>query len=176
MKKQIYLIGYMGCGKSTLGVALAKSLGWSFEDLDKTFETKHHCLIADYFKEFGEDGFRVAEREVLKESMQRESVVYATGGGMPCFFDNMELINQSGLSIYLKLPAEALVKRLTGGKQHRPLIADKSDSEMLEFISQKLKEREPFYSQAQLIVEDSGLLTVSGYVNLIKSSDEMKAF
>ena len=95
---------------------------------------------------------------------------------MPCFFDNMEMINQSGLSIYLKLPAEALVKRLTGGKQHRPLIADKSDSEMLEFISQKLKEREPFYSQAQLIVEDSGLLTVSGYVNLIRSSDEMKAF
>lgn len=176
MKKQIFLIGYMGCGKSTLGIALAKSLGWSFIDLDEAFEQQQRCTITEYFKLYGEDGFRKAEHELLKTSLDIENRVYATGGGMPCFFDNMALMNANGLTIYIKLPAPALCRRLAGGKHHRPLIANKSDDELLEFINIKLKEREPFYNQAKLIVEDSGTLSVQGYVNIIRSAKEMKTF
>ncbi len=175
MKKQIFLIGYMGCGKSTLGIALARSLGWSFVDLDEAFEQTHQCTISEYFKNHGEDGFRKAEHDLLISSLEVENRVYATGGGLPCFFNNMALMNDSGLTIYIKLPAQALCRRLAGGKHHRPLIADKSDGELLEFIDIKLKEREPFYNQAKLIVEDSGTLSVQGYVNIIRSAKELNS-
>lgn len=174
MKKQIFLIGYMGCGKSTLGVALAKSLGWLFADMDELFEKKHHCTISEYFSRHGEAGFRIAENLLLTESLETENIVYATGGGMPCFYNNMALMNDSGLTIYLRLPATALCRRLAGGKQHRPLIADKSDAELLHFIEVKLTEREPSYNQAKLVIDDDGTLSVQGYVNIIRAASELK--
>lgn len=167
---RIYLIGFMGCGKSTLGKALAQAMGWQFADIDTMFEEKHSSTISDYFKTFGEDGFRLAERQMVADTFSMKGIVFATGGGAPCFFDNMAQMNENGLTVYLKLPPEALVKRLHNGKHGRPLVADKSDDEMLSFITQKLAEREPFYNQARLVVEDDGYLSVQGYVQLIRSS------
>ncbi|MBN2743375.1 shikimate kinase [Breznakibacter xylanolyticus] len=174
MVSRIFLIGYMGCGKSTLGVALAKSLGWMFADMDQLFEEKHQCSISEYFQRYGESGFRQAEHDLLRETSDVHQIVYATGGGMPCFYDNMAHMNASGLTIYLRLPAAALCRRLAGGKQHRPLIADKSDGELLDFIAHKLCDREPFYNQAHLIIDDDGSLSVQGYVNIIRAADELK--
>jgi shikimate kinase len=168
--ERIYLIGFMGCGKSTMGKALAQSMGWQFADLDDLFEKKHGMTISDFFKAQGEEGFRNAERDMLTDSFMMDRMVLATGGGAPCFFDNMERMNRNGLAIYLKLPPLALVKRLHNGKHSRPLIADKSDDEMLGFITQKLAEREPFYNKATLVIEDDGSLSVPGYVQIIKAS------
>lgn len=173
--ERIYLVGFMGCGKSTLGKALAYSLGWAFCDLDTLFEEIYRSSIPDYFKNHGEEGFRVAEREVLARSFQMERMVFATGGGAPCFFDNIGKMNRHGLTIYLKLPPVALAKRLQHGKQGRPIIADKSDEEMVAFITAKLIEREPFYMQSTLVIEDNGDLSVQGYVQLIGSADELRA-
>lgn len=168
--ERIYLIGFMGCGKSTLGKALAHAMGWHFADLDDLFITRYSMSIPEYFAAYGEDGFRVAERDVLTDSFSMNHYVFATGGGAPCFFDNIEQMNNHGLSIYLKLPPEALAKRLHNGRQGRPLVADTNDEDMLLFITQKLYEREPFYNQAGLVIEDDGLLTVKGYVQIIRSS------
>ncbi|MFT3740791.1 MAG: shikimate kinase [Breznakibacter sp.] len=171
---RIYLIGFMGCGKSTLGKALAQTLGWAFCDLDTLFETTYRMPISDFFKQHGEDAFREAEKEVLSQSFVQAKMVYATGGGAPCFFDNMEQMNHHGLTVYLQLPPQALMRRLQNGKQGRPLVADKPDNEMLAFIDMKLKEREPFYTQSKLIIEDDGKLSVQGYVQLILSANELQ--
>jgi shikimate kinase len=169
--QRIYLVGFMGSGKSTLGKALANALGWTFNDLDTLFENRFQCSIPEYFKQFGEDDFRNAERQVLQDSFKASNVVFATGGGAPCFFDNMAQMNNYGTSVYLKLPPAALVKRLHGGKHGRPLVAEKNDDELLGFIESKLAEREPFYCQSHLVVEDDGTLSVQGYVQLIRSSN-----
>lgn len=131
--------------------------------------------IPDFFKNFGEESFRLAEKEVMARSFAYTKTVFATGGGAPCFFDNMSQMNRHGLTVYLQLPPAALVRRLHNGKQGRPLVADKSDDELLYFIGSKLAEREPFYSQSKLIVEDDGHLSVQGYVQLILSANELSA-
>lgn len=171
--KRIYLLGFMGCGKSTLGRALAKSLGWTFIDMDHEFETHHNTTISNYFEQNGEDGFRIAEREMLKKVAGMHNVIIGTGGGAPCFFDNIKVMNKTGLSIYLKLSPQILFERLIHAKQSRPLVANKSKDELLQFIQEKLEEREPYYNKSELIV-DAGRLSVEEYVQIIKSSEELK--
>lgn len=165
----------MGSGKSTLGNALARSINWSFIDMDHLFEDRHAMTISSYFEKFGEDGFRLAEHEILVNVSEMENVIIGTGGGSPCFYNNMDVMNNSGLSIYLKLSPEILFERLIHAKQQRPLVANKTESELLEFIADKLKEREPFYNKAGLVV-DAGRLSVDDYIQIIKSSDELKAY
>ena len=173
--KRIYLLGFMGCGKSTLGKALARSLGWSFIDMDQVFEHQHQITISGYFDQYGEDQFRKSEREILINLSELEDVIIGTGGGAPCFFDNMDTMNKTGLSIYLKLTPEILFERLVNAKNTRPLIANKNEKELLEFIQSKLSEREPFYEKAGLIV-DAGRLSVEDYIQIIRSSDELKLY
>lgn len=155
--QRIFLIGYMGAGKTTLGRSLAEVMGLEFIDLDHFIEARQHKTVKEIFAEVGEEGFRKIERASLEEVAQYENVVISLGGGTPCFFDNMELVNRSGVSVYLKPSEEVLLMRLIKGKHKRPLLADKSDDQILQFIREQLAWREPYYLKASLVFEASHL-------------------
>ncbi|MCG8581831.1 MAG: shikimate kinase [Bacteroidales bacterium] len=170
--KRIFLVGFMGSGKSTLGRRLKTELGWDFIDLDDYFEMRFNTTIKQFFAEYGEDAFRKAERKMVSEVAAKEKTIIATGGGAPCYFDNMQLMNEFGLTIYIKLSVETLAGRLSSPKQVRPLIAGKSGEELKTYISQKLAEREPFYNKAQVIA-DADVLGVDGFVRIIQASGQL---
>ncbi len=148
----VFLIGYMGCGKSSLGRPLAKRLGLKFIDMDAEIEQRCGMSVQQLFADRGEETFRSLERELLGELTSIDDAVVATGGGAPCFFDNMELMNGAGVTVYFKLTPEELAARLEHGKAKRPLLCGKSQQELVEYIREDLKQREPFYSRARLIV------------------------
>lgn len=148
----IFLVGYMGCGKSTKAKQLAHRLGCSVIDLDAEIVSESGKTIAEYFEKFGERGFRDFESEMLKTFDYPKRCVVATGGGLPCFFDNMEWMNKNGITVYLEMQPVALVSRLQK-REKRPLIKDLSDQQLLEFITVKLQERNPFYYKAKIIVD-----------------------
>ncbi len=151
-KKLIFMVGFMGCGKTTQGKKLAKELGYYFIDLDDYIANKYDNTITDLFKEVGEEEFRNIETTALKECIDDNlKALIATGGGTPCFNNNMELIKNSGKVVYLKMSAEELYNRLFNAKQDRPLIKDKENEEMLLYIENLLKTREVFYNQAHII-------------------------
>ena len=167
--KRIFLVGFMGSGKSTLGRCLKTEMAWQFVDLDEYFETVYQTGITQYFADCGEDAFRKAERTMLKQVIGMEKVIIATGGGTPCYFDNMALMNTHGLSIYIKLSVDTLVERLCGARQVRPLIAGKSREELKPYIAAKLAEREPFYNRAKVIV-DAEVIGIDGLKRIIEAS------
>ena len=146
---RIFLTGYMGSGKTTLGRALAADLNVQFIDLDHYIEQRYRKTIAQLFAENGEDGFRTIERRMLHEVGEFEDVIISTGGGTPCFFDNIEFMNAQGTTIYLDVPVERLFIRLCIARSKRPLIKDKSDEELRAFIIEQLEKRAPHYSKAQ---------------------------
>ena len=152
MNKRIYLIGFMGSGKSTFGKKLAKELALPFIDLDKEIEVKANCSITDIFKYLGEDTFRKMESDTLHELSDREEFVMATGGGTPCYFNNIEHINNNGTSIYIELDIQSIYNRLSQAKNIRPTIKDKKEEELLQFIKEKIEERKPIYEKADLII------------------------
>ncbi|MFN5705779.1 MAG: shikimate kinase [bacterium] len=152
MNKRIYLIGFMGSGKSTFGKKLAKELALPFIDLDKEIEVKAKCSITDIFKYLGEDTFRKMESDTLHELSDREEFVMATGGGTPCYFNNIEQINNNGTSIYIELDIQSIYNRLSQAKNIRPTIKDKKEEELLQFIKEKIEERKPIYEKADLII------------------------
>ena len=145
---RIILVGYMGAGKTTIGKALADELGMRFYDLDWYIETRMHKTVAQLFAELGEEGFRRIERNMLHEVAEFEGVLISCGGGTPCFFDNMEYINQQGLTLYLKASPDVLYKHLKMGKTVRPLLLNKTPDEVERFISDQLAAREPHYLRA----------------------------
>lgn len=151
------MIGYMGAGKTTLGKILARSLNLEFIDLDWYIENRFHQSVSQLFATRGEEGFRKIEQNMLHEVAEFEDVVISAGGGTPCFFDNMEYMNQQGVTVYLKATPETLRTHLRMGKQKRPLIAQKNDEELDAFIRESLDKRESYYNQARLIF-DTGLL------------------
>lgn len=146
---RIYLIGYMGCGKSTLGRRLAKHLGLQFVDMDHYIEERNYKTIPQIFAEEGEDEFRKKERKALEELSEFTDIVIATGGGAPCFFDNIDLMNRTGKTVYLNMHPKILAHRLLNSKTERPLIKGKSPEELVAFIDDTLKKRNEFYMQAQ---------------------------
>lgn len=144
----------MGSGKSTLGNKLANKLNLPFLDLDLLIEEQEHSTIAEIFNQKGEDYFRALETTILKDSVvSNPKFVFSLGGGTPCFNNNMEFINENGTSIYLKYNAGILASRLLVAKQQRPLIADKNEEELKQYVEKLLTEREPFYNQSKIIVE-----------------------
>ena len=157
MEQPIYLIGFMGSGKSTFGKLLAETLHYQFTDMDHFLEQEQKASISELFERYGETGFRELEKDALKQTTHHPRQVVATGGGAPCFFNNMELMNKQGITIYLKLQPEDLAKRLLPGMNHRPLIAGKSEAELLAFIKSKLSERSAYYEEAQITIDNSGL-------------------
>ena len=155
--KRIFLCGYMGSGKTTLGKNLAKVMNLTFIDLDSFIETRQHKTVKEIFAEVGEEGFRHIERNCLLEVSTFEDVVISLGGGTPCFFDNMDIVNQSGQSVYLKPSEEVLLMRLIKGKHKRPLLANKSDDEILSVIREQLAWREPYYKKAHITFDATHL-------------------
>ena len=146
---RIFLIGYMGAGKTTLGKAFSRELGLTFIDLDWYIEERFHKTVQQLFSERGEQGFRELEQKMLHEVAEFEDVVISAGGGTPCFFDNMDYMNACGDTVFLQVEPEVLFHRLKVAKQQRPLLANKSDEELMNFICEALQKRHPFYSQAK---------------------------
>ena len=151
--KSIIIIGYMGAGKTTVGKALAKELGVMFYDLDWYIESRMRKTVKQIFDEMGEEGFRHIEHNMLHEVAEFENVVVSCGGGTPCFYDNMDYMNQAGETIYLKASPETLHAHLKMGKGVRPLLLNKTPEEVDVFIREQLKQREPFYEKAKHIID-----------------------
>jgi len=147
--RRIIFIGYMGSGKTTVGRALSKALNLPFYDLDWYIETRMRKKISDIFAERGEDGFRQIEHNMLHEVAEFEDVIISCGGGTPCFFDNIDYMNQQGDVVWLKATPEVLYKHLLMGRGDRPLLKGKSPEELITYITEQLTVREPFYRKAK---------------------------
>lgn len=145
---RIFLIGFMGSGKTTLGKAFARAMQLQFIDLDWYIEERFHKTVQELFAERGEEGFREIERRMLHEVGEFEDVIIAAGGGTPCFFDNIQYMNRVGKTIFLDVVPEVLFRRLKIAKSKRPLLAGKDDAELMSFILSALEKRKAFYEQA----------------------------
>jgi len=163
--KVLYVCGFMGSGKTTEGKRIAEEIGFDFMDLDDYIVNKYNQSIVNLFKDVGEEEFRNIETNALKECTQNHSkILIATGGGTPCFNNNLEFMKSNGILIYLKLNEQELLIRLSKAKTNRPLIKDKNNDEMLLYIEHLLKVREVFYSQADIIVNGNNI-----NINLLKN-------
>lgn len=155
---KLFLVGYMGCGKSTIGRKLARALGDRFVDTDSLVEEREGATVYDIFRYEGEERFRQIEREVLEEVIAEASdVVISTGGGLPAWGDNMTRMNEVGRTIYLKRSAENIASRLSPyGRQKRPRLRGLSDEELVAFMREDMARREPCYSQAVQVIACEG--------------------
>lgn len=144
----------MGSGKSTLGKKLANKLAKPFFDLDEEIEKQEGKTITAIFEQHSEVYFRKLEKELLnKITTENNDFVMALGGGTPCFYDNMDFINKNGQSIYLKYNSGVLLSRLSDAKSERPLIKDKTENQLTNFIDEKLAQREKYYTKSKVIVD-----------------------
>jgi len=150
---KIYLVGYMGSGKSTFGQQLAIALGIPFTDQDKEFEKRYKIGIPDFFSKYGEEAFRDLETKILSDISQLTDAVISTGGGTPCFFDNMMLMNQTGITIYLQASPQLLLSRIEPSAWKRPVFQKFQDSDPLSKITEHLKTREVYYKQARITID-----------------------
>lgn len=154
---RIYLTGYMGCGKTSIGQQLAKKADFAFLDLDKVFEEQYHVSVMDFFLKYDEQAFRKIEHELLLQTKSKDNIVIATGGGTPCFFNNMDFMNESGITVYLKLHPFSLFRRLTESKKARPLIAELNGNDLLLRIESQLSYREKFYLKSKIIIKGENI-------------------
>ena len=143
----------MFSGKSTVGKKLASIMGYDFIDTDKYFEDKYKISIFDFFEKFGEEMFRKFEHDILKELVVKDNVIISTGGGLPCFNENMDIINDKGISIYLEMPFKAIINRQKNSKQKRPLLKNKNQEEIEEYLKALLTQREPIYKKSKITIE-----------------------
>lgn len=148
---KIYLVGYMGAGKSTLGKKLAEAMELDFIDLDEAFESKFHVSISSFFEKYGEEAFRKLEQQLLHETGNLTHCVISTGGGTPCYGDNMNWMCSSGVTLYLEVPEEELAKRLKASHKKRPLLAA-NDDDFEDALGDHLRKRALYYSDAQIII------------------------
>lgn len=146
---KLFLLGFMGCGKSHVGKKLSARLNIPFIDLDDYIVKQQQMSINEIFEEKGEDGFRQIEREMLRSTQNMQDVIVGCGGGTPCFFDNMDWMNQNGATFYLNYPVATLFERLKTRKEKRPLLKDMDDQMLYSFIEKKLSERAKNYLKAQ---------------------------
>jgi len=153
----IILVGFMGSGKTSTGKRLANRLGYTFIDLDQLFEEKYRINVHRFFKKYDEFLYRDLERKLLTEHLHHQNTILSTGGGTPCYSDNMEMINRHGISVYIHMSPAALHQRLTHAKKPRPLILELKEEELLKQISKLLQDREQYYSKAHIRVEGLSL-------------------
>ncbi len=149
---RIFLIGFMGSGKTILGRKLAYILQHQFIDLDEYIEEQEDRTISQIFEEDGEDYFRKLERVYLHRVIDKEDVVISTGGGTPCFFDNIDQMNEYGKTIYINMHPKALLTRLLSSPSTRPLLAGKDEKGMLDYVFKTLRSREKYYQKAKRVV------------------------
>ena len=150
---RIFLLGYMGTGKTHLGKLWAVQHGMSFYDLDHEIEQNAGMTIREMFEKHGEHYFREKEREVLHEFENKDKFILSTGGGTPCFFDNMQWMNKKGITIYLNTSIPILAERLLKEKAHRPLIQNLTNEELIPFIQNNINKRNKFYTQSNVILD-----------------------
>ncbi len=165
--ERIYLVGFMGVGKSTIGKKLARRLNFEFIDLDEIFEEKYKISIDSFFRKYDEELFRKMEHDLLLSTFDKTNTVISTGGGTPCYYDAMNKINRQGFSIYVKMLPSAIAYRLSQAKRKRPLIGNMKNEELSNFITKSLKKREPVYQKASLHI--NGL-----HVDIEKLAEKIK--
>ena len=150
----LFLVGFMGCGKSTVARGLAELAGWEFVDLDRRVcELAGASDVAEIFATRGEEEFRRLEREAIEGLALTENAVVATGGGAPCYGDNMERLMAMGKTVYLKMSPLALRDRLLRVRVVRPKIVGMSPEELLDYVTELLDQREPYYSRARVVID-----------------------
>lgn len=155
---RIYLVGFMGSGKTTTGKRLAKALGYPFIDLDHAIEQEYRKSIPEIFKQYDEGVFRLLEQKMLHKVSDANPVsIISTGGGTPCFFDNMDYILQNGLAVYLHLEIPVLVQRILKSHTRRPLVLSKDEDELRQKVEELFERREPFYRRADIHVDARSL-------------------
>lgn len=145
---RILLVGFMAAGKTTLGKALAHQLGLQFVDLDHYIENRYRCTVAQLFAKHSEEDFRIIERNILHEVAEFEDVIISTGGGTPCFFDNMQYMNTQGITVFLDAAVDVIHNRLTIARIQRPLVKGKTAEELHQYITDMLAKRLPYYTLA----------------------------
>ncbi|MBX9853497.1 MAG: shikimate kinase [Cytophagaceae bacterium] len=171
----IFLIGLPGSGKTTLGKELCKTLHLKFIDTDDEICKKENSTIEKIFETKGENFFRSLEKETLAEVSSHSNVVISTGGGLPCFFDNMEKINEAGISIFINVSPEIITERLFAAEdQNRPMLKGKNKEQLLQFLKDKLKERLPFYSKAKVEFKNDKL-TADDIISELKKRSLVKS-
>ena len=152
IRSHIVLIGFMGSGKTTVGKLLANALDMDFIDMDSYIEEEQKCTVKEIFEEKGQDVFRKLESIALSDILAKPNkVIISTGGGAPCFHNNMDIIKSKSLSVYLKVGSKQLVRRLINDTQ-RPLLQNKTDKELLSYVKLTLREREKEYVKADIRV------------------------
>jgi shikimate kinase len=164
----IYIIGFMGSGKTTAGEKLSSLLKWSFIDLDKSIEEQTGKTVSEIFSQKGEACFRDIETQLLKSLDYKSNTVVSTGGGTPCYSNNMDHMLNTGLTIYLKLTPQQLKSRLSGSQGDRPLITSLGELDLLSFIEEKLADREKWYNRSDIIIEGIDL-DINLLFSLVKS-------
>ena len=169
----VYLVGYMGAGKSTVGRLLADKLGWYFVDLDEAFAHMHQLTPADYIRKYGIDAFRRKEKYVLEDIADMspyDNVIYATGGGYPTYEDNMDCLRELGVSYYLRWSPRNIAKRLMlTDLSDRPVLQGRTEEELFAFIRPQLEAREPFYARANHVFDVEEVL---GIEDISETDDE----
>jgi shikimate kinase len=165
---RIYLIGYMASGKTRMGQEMSALTGYPFIDTDELFELKYRISILDFFERYNEESFRKIESEILVETLNYQDAIISTGGGTPCFFNNMEFIKRNGISIYLKVELKTLVDRLTVVRKKRPILKNIPENGLEPFIRKQLAERELFYIKADFTI-DAAISTANDIVRVIST-------
>jgi shikimate kinase len=155
--RRVYITGFMGCGKTTAGKKLAEALNYSFTDLDDEIERKEQRSVSEIFAISGEEYFRKAESEALRDLQISDNTVISTGGGTPCYGDNLSYMKETGILVYIKMTPLQLVNRLNDMSDKRPLLKGLKDSELTDYITEKLKAREHFYEQSTIVVDGMSL-------------------
>jgi shikimate kinase len=156
-KSIVYIIGFMGSGKTTAGEKLASSLGWQFVDLDREIEKNEGKTIPQIFSQHGEGYFRAVETETLRSLGAGRNTIISTGGGTPCYDDNMDFMLQTGVTVYLKMTPPQLAGRLMKETDDRPLLKNIPDDKLVVFIEEKLKKREKWYNRSNIIINGMDL-------------------
>ena len=152
---KIFLIGYMACGKSTIGRKLSQRLGWQLYDTDKEIVAQYNSSIAEIFDSGGEEHFRKIERDTIARLIaMKGNIIISTGGGAPTYADNMEIMNNAGVSVFIARSAENTIKRLSQfGRYKRPKLRGLNDEELLEYMTKGIIERQCYYNQATVKVD-----------------------
>jgi len=155
---KIYLIGFMGSGKTHWGRLLSQKLGIPFFDMDEQVASHEGKSIVEIFAESGEEHFRLLEKDILHIITEsHESFVMACGGGSPCYFKNIDYMNNSGTTVWINTPTEVLFQRLIKEKDHRPLIKDFTDEQLRAYINRKFADRKIYYDQAEITIDEEPL-------------------